>query len=272
MHDDVVAQYAQWMQSWAAADKTIEARSKLARSILAEFGISFTAEDIQEYLSRPKPERQGGGKRSKWTLATYHAHLRSFCEYLVAAGHRDESPMEAVRKVARPKSLPRPLSEAELALVLATATGRNRDWILLALDAGLRAHEIAQLRGEDVTPQGIFVRGKGDVEAVLPDHPDIRAMAARYPRTGYWFPSPYGGHIKAETVSATVSILFHKLGIKGSIHRVRHNYGTRLLRLGVNVRQVQKLMRHATLETTALYTAVDEDELREAINRLPSSA
>jgi integrase/recombinase XerD len=269
MHNEVVEQYAQWMQSWAAADKTIAARTTLAHSLLSEYGLALTADDIQEYLARPKPN---GQQRSRWTIATYHAHLRSFCEYLVAAGHRTESPMAEVRKARRPKSLPRPLSEAELALVLATATGRNRDWIVLALDAGLRAHEIAKLAGGDVTPAGIFVRGKGGVEAVLPDHPDIRAMATRYPATGYWFPSPYGGHIKAETVSATISVLFTSLGIAGSIHRVRHNYGTRLLRAGVNIRRVQKLMRHANLETTALYTAVDEDELREAINLLPSSA
>lgn len=269
MHNELVEQYAQWMRSWAAADKTISARTRVAHSLLTEFGLGFTAQDIQTYLARPKPN---GEDRSRWTVATYHAHLRSFCEYLVAAGHRDESPMTDVRKARRPKSLPRPLSEAELALVLATATGRNRDWIVLALDAGLRAHEIAKVRGEDVTQQGIFVCGKDEVEAVLPDHPDIRAMAARYPSTGYWFPSPYGGHIKSETVSATISVLFTSLGINGSIHRVRHNYGTRLLRAGVNIRRVQKLMRHANLETTALYTAVDEDELREAINLLPSSA
>ena len=265
MSEQLVDQYAAWMRSWGAADKTIQARTIMARGRLTAWNLEgFTPEHIQAFLGRPR--------LSKWTRSTYHSHLKSFCEFLVAGGWLNTSPMEDVRKSRRPRSTPRPLAEHELALVLSTATGRNRDWILLALDAGLRAHEIAKICGEDVTPEGIFVNGKGDVEAVLPTHPDIGAMATRYPRQGYWFPSPYGGHIKAETVSHAVSALFTSLGIKGSIHRVRHNYGTRLLRNGENIRRVQKLMRHATLETTALYTAVDEDELREAIYRLPSSA
>jgi len=262
---NLVDQYAQWMRSWGAAEKTIAARTTLARARLDAWGLDgLTPGNIQTFLGRPG--------LSRWTRSTYHAHLKSLCEFLVAGGWLDASPMDDVRKARRPKSSPRPLGEDQLAQVLAVATGRNRDWILLALDAGLRAHEIAKIRGEDVTPQGIFVHGKGDVEAVLPTHPDIAAMATRYPRQGFWFPSPYGGHIKAETVSHAVSGLFSEFGITGSIHRVRHNYGTRLLRNGENIRRVQKLMRHATLETTALYTAVDEDELREAIYRLPSSA
>jgi Phage integrase family len=50
------------------------------------------------------------------------------------------------------------------------------------------------------------------------------------------------------------------------VHRCRHVYATRLLRSGVNIRVVQQLMRHASLQTTAAYTAVDEDELRDAVN------
>jgi len=261
----VIDQYAQWMRSWAAADKTISARTSLAQSRLDAWGLDgFTPDNIQAFLGR-----EG---LSKWTRATYRSNIGSFCEYLVAAGHLAASPMKEVRAAKRPRSQPRPLSETELALVLHTATGRNRDWIVLALNEGLRAHEIAKLRGEDVDAEGVFVCGKGGVEATLPTHPEVLAMAQRYPSTGWWFPSPYGGHIKAETVSATISVMFTALGIKGSIHRVRHNYGTRLLRNGENIRRVQKLMRHASLGSTEGYTAVDEDELRQAINRLPWSA
>ncbi len=63
----------------------------------------------------------------------------------------------------------------------------------------------------------------------------------------------------------SASQVFDALGIEGSIHRCRHVFGTRLLRQGVHIRTVQKLMRHASLSTTANYTAVDEDELRAAI-------
>jgi len=265
---ELVQDYAQWMRSWGASEKTISARATLARARLEEWGLDgFTAANIQEWMGRDREKPW-----SRWTRSTYHAHLKSFCEYLVAGEYIAESPMEDVRKARRPHSLPRPLSEEDVARVLEAAAGRTRDWVVLALDSGLRAHEVAKLRGEDVTMQGLYVRGKDDKPTVLPTHPDIWAMTVRYPRVGYWFTSPYGGHVHAETISATVSRLFSSLGIEGSIHRCRHTYATRLLRAGVNIRQVQTLMRHSNLETTALYTAVDEDELRDAINMLPSSA
>lgn len=220
----------------------------------------WTAEQIMTFLGR--------AELSRWTRSTYHAHFRDFCGWLVAAGHLDESPMETVRQPARPKSRPRPLSEAEAARVMAESSGRVHDWILLGLLAGLRAGEIAKIRGEDVNPDGIYVEGKGGTITTLPCHPDLWDMAQRYPRYGYWFPGGMDGHLRTNRVSNEVGTLFRSLGIVGSVHRCRHTYGTRLLRSGVNIRVVQKLMRHANLDTTAAYTAVDEDELRAAINGL----
>jgi integrase/recombinase XerD len=57
-------------------------------------------------------------------------------------------------------------------------------------------------------------------------------------------------------------------GIEGSIHRCRHTYATHLLRAGTNVRVVQELLRHKSLTSTQIYTAVSEDERIEGISRL----
>lgn len=257
----VVDEYAQWMRSWGASPQTVRARTKVAEARIAEWGLDgFTVDRIERWLGRPE-------LKSAWSRSTYHAHLTSFCSWAEAAGYLPTNPMPEIRKGRRPQPAPRPLSDAEVMLVLSTAEGRVRDWILLALLAGLRSHEVAKIRGEDVTPDGIYVQGKGGSRSTLPTHPDLWAMAQRYPRQGYWFPSR-GTHISSDTVTNYVGALFGRLGISGSIHRARHTYGTRLLRSGVNIRKVQKLMRHANLETTATYTAVDEDELRAAINLL----
>jgi integrase/recombinase XerD len=226
-----------------------------------EWGADFTVENIQAFLGRPE--------LGPWSRATYYAHLKDFCAWLASNHYLPEDPMPQIRPPGRPKSEPRPLSETEVALVLEAADGRLRDWLLLALLAGLRVHEIAKLRGEDITDNGLYVMGKGAKGVTLPVHEDLRALAERYPRRGYWFPSPQGGHLGAETISGAVSRFFDELGIEGSIHRARHTYATRLLRAGNNLRVVQKLMRHANLQTTAGYTAVDEDELAAAIASLP---
>lgn len=264
MTDPIVADYATWLRSWGASRDTVHARSTIAASRLKEWGVSgFTSDNITTYLADPD--------FSAWTRATYHAHLTDFCAWLTATERLEVNPMLKVRKPRRPKSQPRPLSEAELARVLAVAEGEVRDWILLALHAGLRAHEIAKIRGEDVSADGVFVMGKGGVPVTLPAHADLHEMRRRYPAQGYWFPGPDRGHIRSQRVSVRVGRLFEKLGLEGAVHRVRHVYGTRMLRLGADIRQVQKLMRHANLDTTAAYTAVDEDALRGVIDRLPSA-
>ena len=261
MDDAVLDDYAEWMRSWGASERTIEARLTMARSRIRAWGLGgFTAENVQAFLARP-------GLKN-WTRSTYHAHLTDICAWLAATGRLADNPMPDVRKPRRPKGKPRPLSELEVARVLSVAEGRVRDWILLALLAGLRASEIAKIRGEDVTADGIYVHGKGDKAEVLPCHEALWNIAQQYPRQGYWFPGNDDGHMRSQQVSLIVGRFFDALGIEGSIHRVRHVYGTRLMRAGVNIRTVQKLMRHSNLDTTANYTAVDEDELRAAINLL----
>ena len=270
MDEKIADEYEAWMRSWGASARTIKARLTMIRGRLRAWGLEgFTAANVQAFLGRDRVLADGTTQpMSQWTRTTYHAHLTDICAWLVAAGYLEESPMSDVRKGKRPKGIPRPLSEVEVRRVLDVVTGRTRDWLLLALLAGLRASEIAKVRGEDFTADGIYVLGKGNKPEMIPCHDELWAMAQRYPRRGYWFPGGDNGHMFGQQISQSVGRVFHAMGIEGSIHRARHTYGTRLLRAGNNIRTVQKLMRHANLDTTALYTAVDEDELRAAINKL----
>lgn len=264
----VVEGYERWMRSWNASDRTIEARVSLARARLKVWGLTgFTADNVQTFL--------GSEGWTRWTRATYHGHLSSLCEYLVAAGHLDCSPMDDVRKIRRPKSLPNPLSDREMGLALAKAAThpdpRILEWIVLARRQGLRCHEIAKFRGEDLSERGLYVLGKGGKEVVLPVHADVATIAMRRPGHGYWYPSPYGVCIQPKTLSKVVSAFFDSLGIEGSIHRVRHNFGTDLVEAGNDLRVVQELMRHSSLATTEGYTLVRGDRLAAALGRLPAS-
>lgn len=264
-NDEILTAYATYLRSWQAKPTTIQARLILAKSRLKAWGVEgMTVQNIEAFLATDAR----GNERKKWTVATYHNHLTDFCAFLVAAGLLPHSPMDGVKKVKRPVKRPRPLTEREVERVLAAVEGQVRDWILLGLLAGLRAFEIAKIRGEDFTAEGLYVLGKGDVEATLPVHPQIAEMQTRYPARGSWFPGPDDGHVRARAISLTVGRLFDSMGIEGSVHRVRHSYGTRLVRKGVNIRVVQRLMRHSSLETTAGYLAVVSDEEREAINLL----
>lgn len=268
MIDATVEAYESWLRSWGASPATIKSRTSLARSRLTAWGLDgFTPENVQAWLGRPTSAL--GAPLARWSRSTYYANLSDLCSWLVATGRIPVDPMEGQRKPTRPKSLPRPLSEDEERIVLASARGRQRAWVLLARLAGMRAHEIAKIRGEDVTAQSIYIEGKGGVRASIPTHPDLWELAREYPRLGYWFPSVKvpGQPIMGSTVSNYTGKFFRENGIEGSIHRLRHSFGTGLLRQGENLRTVQRLMRHASLATTETYLQVLDDELSAAVLR-----
>lgn len=258
---DLLADYETWMRSWGAAENTIHARLKFARERLGAWvePSVVTSAQVQGFLANPE--------FSPWTRMTYHSHLRSWFQWLTESGRTESDPMDKVRRPRAPKQRPKPLTQAEVDVVLECARGNRRVWLLLALYAGLRAHEIAKIRGEDVTAELIYVRGKGGKDAFIPTHPLVWEAAEGYPRDGYWFPSRSDTRrpISPDSVTVIVSKFFDTLGIDGSIHRARHYYATSLLRRGANIRVVQTLMRHESLATTAAYCAVDEDERRAAI-------
>jgi integrase/recombinase XerD len=221
-----------------------------------------TTKTLVEWLSNPD--------YSPWTRVTYFGHIRSYFGWLYETGQIPTNPAADLKSPRQPKSKPRPLTESEVVTVMAAATGNVRAWLMLGLLAGMRSHEMAKLRGEDIDERSIFILGKGQQQAFVPTHPALWEIALTHP-AGYWFPSRRGSkipHIAGTSISGVVTRHFQKLGIEGSSHRCRHSYATNLLRNGANIRVVQTLMRHESLATTAKYTAVDEDERMLAIASL----
>ncbi len=267
--DRVMQEYARDLRTKCSAG-TVRLRTQVIRGRLHEWGgiAGVTPDNLSEWLGRPVTDK--GTPPSPWTRSSYFSHARDFTAWAFAAGYLAEDPMMRVSAPRAPKSEPRPLSERDVTRVMDAATGDVRTWIMLALHAGLRSHEAAKIRGEDVSAEWLHVIGKGGKRANLPTSDVVWDLAQQYPRRGWWFPSPLASDrpITAATVSRRVGLLFESLGIEGSLHRCRHTYATRLLRSGTHVRHVQKLMRHDSLNTTAAYTALDEDELRAAVNRL----
>lgn len=258
-----------WMKSQGLSDRTITERLSTVRHLLAHAGkdgLNLAPEDIQRYLARDM---------SPSTRATYHASIRAFTAWMQRAGERADNPSDQTPRPKRPKSRPRPVEDSQLAALLIAANRRRTvTYILLGAMAGLRVHEIAKIRGEDIDPYtGVLtVVGKGGKVAAIPLHDRLIQEASNYPSTGYWFPN-YGRratspHVHGSAVSAAISRTMERAGFQGKPHQLRHFYGTELVRAGVNLRIVQELMRHESPATTAIYTRVDVDQLRDGLSLL----
>lgn len=267
----LIDEYVMFLQACSASPRTVLARKRFAAARLREWGMDgLTRANALAYCSN-LTELLGEDEVTEWTVSTYHSHLRSFGQWVEFAGYSETDMTNGIPKPRRPRSVPNPLSDAEVDRVLSVAAGDVRDWLLLGMYAGLRAHEMGKVRGEHVRRDGLYVRGKGGIKAVIPMHPALTRMAERREDQGqgFWFPGSDHGHISGQRVSAKIGALFDALGINGSSHRCRHYYGTSLARQGVHITKIKELMRHASLATTQGYIQIVESELRDAVHLLP---
>lgn len=252
------------------AERTIEDRIEVIGRV--PDALNLTPRVISQYLSNPK--------WSAGTRVNYHSAIRAWSRYLVEAGHREDDPTAAAKPPKARKYKPRPLSDEHVnQLLFEPMTTDVRDMVYLALFAGLRVSEIADMRGElvDRVSMEFRVTGKGSKTRDIPIAPDLWEVAQRRPRKGWWFPSKQGNKrgpagtvpILGRSVSKIIGNLIRAAGMTHTPHCLRHTFATRLVQSGVDIRIVQVLMGHEGLNTTALYTQVGVLQCREAIEMMP---
>lgn len=273
--DDALRAWARWAGAAGNSQRTITARAYTVRR-LAESLDPLTAERGQLIDWLIDLRGKTGRAVTKSSRATYRAQLRAFYAWMLDTGRRTDNPAERLPKVRTGRRLPRPFSVEQVEQMLAACADPRsravRAYIILSCYAGLRAHEIAKIRGEDIQDGLLYVCGKGDVEAYVPLHPKVRDLAATMPARGWWFPT-YGaeGHVHRCSVSSAVKRAMDRAGVPGTPHAGRHFYGTQALRAsGGNLRVAQRALRHASPATTAIYTLVADEELRHAIEGIPA--
>lgn len=258
-----VRMYAEGLSKRTVKDRVYTMR-RLERD-LATPALVATTPQLAEWLARDDI--------ATVTRSVYHSHLRAFYRYTQSAGHRADNPMAPIRAARRPKRHPRPISVAQYETLRDTADPAMRAMIMLAALAGLRVAEIARFHSRqlDASTGLIEITGKGGSTFLIPAHPDLVAHSRRMP-AGYWFPSQRARHIGGRTVSERMRLFMLRHGVQATPHALRHTFATQLLERGADLRVVQELMRHATVATTANYTAITDVRKREAILRIGHAA
>jgi integrase/recombinase XerD len=216
------------------------------------------------------------GGHTHWSPSTrvcFHTQLASWYRWLKSAGYRADNPMELLPRPSAPAGEPRPVTDAQLARLLAARMWpRTRAAVLLAALAGLRVHEIAKVRGEDFDLDAgmLDVVGKGARRARLPLHPEVAAAAQSMPRQGWWFPSVSRPNepVRAKSMSQMLGRAMERADVPGTPHALRHWFGTSLVSSGTDLRTTQTLLRHVNLATTARYVGVADTARAEGIARL----
>ncbi|MBB4072029.1 tyrosine-type recombinase/integrase [Canibacter oris] len=264
---DLLKKWRLEMVAATLSKRTIDERLLLISNFMKQTATTprnFSAADVVLFLSRED--------WSPSTRQSYHNILRAFSLWCVRVKVRADDPLVDIRAPRRPRTQPRPLPKDAIPAIYAGArSDRTRAYIKLALYAGLRIHEVAKVRGEDFDTVGktLTVEGKGGVRAVIPLHEELVALAEQFPRRGYWFPTWAAPHVDRKQVYRAIKEAMTRAGYDYCTpHQLRHSYGTALVESGADLRTTQKLLRHASLETTQRYVDSSLERQTTALNAL----
>jgi len=175
-------------------------------------------------------------------------------------------------KPKKPKLLPKVLSKMEVFTIIESIENKKHKLIVSILySAGLRLSEVINLKREDlqVTRNVIFVKsGKGQKDRITILSKKVKSQVLTYLietnfNSKLLFESNRGGKYSPKTIQLILKKTSDKIGKNVTPHMLRHSFATHLLEAGVDIRYIQKLLGHANLETTSIYTNVATNKLED---------
>ena len=243
---------------------------------------SITVTDVYAFMNYLSRDRNLGERARARKIAT----IRSFYKYLTnKARILSENPMQDLDSPRARKSLPRYLSLDESIQLLESIDGDNqiRDYciLMLFLNCGLRISELAGLNLADVRGEQLRVLGKGNKERVVFLNPACQKALEDWIQergnsvsldANALFLSRKHTRLTTDGIHYMVKQRLKKAGLDASLyssHKLRHTAATLMLQNGVDVRTLQEVLGHEHLNTTQIYTHVDNENLRTAAQANP---
>ena len=244
------------------------------------------------YLSRDRVAHQNSENFNKGLNAASRARklatIRSFFNYLCNKVHLlEENPCKDIDSPKQMKSLPRYLTLQDSLSLLDSIGGKHmeRDFciITLFLNCGLRISELIGLNLSDIHDDALRVLGKGNKVRIVYLNDACKDALARYlavrrPISGKdqdaLFLSERNQRISRAMVHTLVKNHLARAGLDStqySSHKLRHTAATLMLQNGVDVKAVQEVLGHEHLNTTEIYTHIDNESLRVAAKANPLS-
>lgn len=257
-----VTDFCAWLKGQRQSPTTIKLRHYHLRRLAQITGLGpleITSRDISLVL--------GNDDWSKSTARSYRGSLNTFYEWMLNTGRAPIDPTKDLPMIGSVAGRPRPASEADVKQGLDRSNDRVRLMILLGAYCGLRCREICLVHTSHVTDgvdgPYLLVNGKGGKLRTIPLLPEIAAEIRRAPH-GWLFPGQIDGHLSAAHVSKLIS-----RGLPDGVtaHMLRHRFASKAYAAtNHDIRAVQELLGHASVQTTQVYTAIPNGALRAAVN------
>ncbi|WP_289040834.1 site-specific tyrosine recombinase XerD [uncultured Zobellia sp.] len=215
--------------------------------------------------------------------------LKSFFNYLVFEGYREDNPLDLIESPKIGRKLPDTLSEDEInsiigAIDLSKAEGeRNRAMLETLYGCGLRVSELVDLKISDLFFEEGFIKvtGKGDKQRFVPISEVNKKYITIYRnevrvhqdiKKGFediLFLNRRGRQLTRAMIFTIIKNLAVAINLKKSIspHTFRHSFATHLLQNGADLRAIQQMLGHESITTTEVYVHVDRTHLTDVMNK-----
>ena len=243
---------------------------------------SLQVADLEKYITFLR-----NSEHSTVSINYYVTVIKVFMDYLVRFHGLKSNPALLIGRLKQPIRLPKYIEDATIRKVINHFSSscfrhrRSRVAIALAYFAGLRVSELASLSWPNVNLRENYIRviGKGNKERLIPICSDLRLELLNW--------RAYS--IMLFSNSVPDNVLCKRTGQKASVrlieefiyfalkkfcepevchpHALRHSFATNLMRKGVSIQVIQKLMGHSNINTTMVYLSVTSDYLLKEFNK-----
>ena len=240
---------------------------------------------------------------SKATLQRRYSALNQLFKYLIRQNILTANPMLTMRRQKKEIKLPKFLTEEEIRKIISTYSNttnsntinsniseikkfRNRLIIEMLYSTGMRVSELCGLPLKAVLVSKkdavddykfITIRGKGQKERIVPLRKNVVLELQKYinltAKKGqkYLFENDKNG---APITRRMVGIILKQAAIlaglnpeKVSPHKIRHSFATHLIQKGLDIREIQELLGHSSIDTTAIYAKIDTKKAKEVLEK-----
>ncbi len=221
-------------------------------------------EDVRTYLASMFDDK------SKNTIMLAAASLKFFFTKILKKEVGD------IKTPKKDKRLPEVLTRDEVSKLLNCAETRKSRLILsLLYSSGLRVSELVNLKPNDINfseNTGWVRQGKGSKDRMFTLSPVLASELKEYlkKREGAKYLFSHEEPLTTRNIQKIVKNLRQNSGIQKKItpHTLRHSFATHLLEAGTDIRMIQQLLGHSSLNTTQLYTHISSDQIKKIQNPL----
>ena len=227
---------------------------------------------------------------SKSTLQRKYSSINQFFKFLVKKKYINENPMLSMHRQKKEIKLPKFLTEQEINSMLSvnsnfknTTQMRNQLILEMLYSTGMRVSELCslQLSSLNINKNNndnyffLTIKGKGQKERIVPIRKNVLQLLEDYikkkkkNKQKYLFQS--NGQNNFITRRTILNIIKQTATLAGldftkiSPHTIRHSFATHLLQKGLDIREIQELLGHSSIDTTSIYAKINDRNSKEII-------